>query len=552
MSSTAPSSLLDVEAATAGSRTPRQSRNSADEEDRLTTTDAESQLYQDARSYAGSSVPSLALPAHTPTGGPSSTMIPASTGAAAAMSTSASTATMRPITEQQNTHSGSSQSQQNSLPTPTSTMRGPSAAVPAIDPPTARAYSETTTTAHDQQHASDTASHVPGAIKASLFEETAGLVNRQAGTQAFLPQPAREENTLPSTAEHAATEHTLTDPNHEVLAPASNMQSGAQLAPAGSSGSDTASDSPERLDGDSKDKTTNSADDGHTTMHNSRAASTKAADDQRAAQSSSSASSLDANEKNTKEKRSGLFSSKKGKKHADGRADKKGKGGKSETGKDVDAKVRTEDDPELAHFTPEQKRIILAQVEMGNANKSATYADIYKFSTKFELLLDAIGLLAAIASGIVQPLMTVVFGNLTTAFVEFGTAVAYGQDTTGARGRLFHEVNKDALFLLYIGIGMFCTTYIYMASWIYTGETTTRRIREAYLRSVLRQNIGFFDSLGAGEVTTRITSDMHLIQEGISEKIPITAQFIATFFAGFIVGQWMSHTVNRVAKKRRH
>jgi ATP-binding cassette subfamily B (MDR/TAP) protein 1 len=54
---------------------------------------------------------------------------------------------------------------------------------------------------------------------------------------------------------------------------------------------------------------------------------------------------------------------------------------------------------------------------------------------------------------------------------------------------------------------------------------TTKRIREAYLRSVLRQNIGFFDTLGAGEVTTRITSDMHLIQEGISEKIPITAQF---------------------------
>ena len=79
---------------------------------------------------------------------------------------------------------------------------------------------------------------------------------------------------------------------------------------------------------------------------------------------------------------------------------------------------------------------------------------------------------------------------------------------------------------------------VFRADWIYrvyTGETTTRRIREAYLRAVLRQNIGFFDSLGAGEVTTRITSDMHLIQEGISEKIPITCQFISTFFAGFTV-----------------
>lgn len=70
---------------------------------------------------------------------------------------------------------------------------------------------------------------------------------------------------------------------------------------------------------------------------------------------------------------------------------------------------------------------------------------------------------------------------------------------------------------------------IYMFTWVMTGEKTSRRIREAYLRSILRQNIGFFDKIGAGEVTTRITSDIHLIQEGISEKIPITFQFIAQF-----------------------
>jgi ATP-binding cassette subfamily B (MDR/TAP) protein 1 len=125
--------------------------------------------------------------------------------------------------------------------------------------------------------------------------------------------------------------------------------------------------------------------------------------------------------------------------------------------------------------------------------------------------------------------MTVIFGNLTTAFTNFGAALASGQDTTAARDALNSEVAKDALYLVYIGIGMLATTYIYMYSWIYSGEMTTRRIREAYLRSVLRQNVAFFDKIGAGEVTTRITSDMHLIQEGISEKIPITFQFIAQF-----------------------
>lgn len=82
---------------------------------------------------------------------------------------------------------------------------------------------------------------------------------------------------------------------------------------------------------------------------------------------------------------------------------------------------------------------------------------------------------------------------------------------------------------------MFGATYIYMASWVFTGEVITRRIRQAYLKSVLRQDIAYFDLVGAGEVTTRIQSDIQLIQEGISDKLPISVMFIATFIAGFIV-----------------
>lgn len=72
-----------------------------------------------------------------------------------------------------------------------------------------------------------------------------------------------------------------------------------------------------------------------------------------------------------------------------------------------------------------------------------------------------------------------------------------------------------------------------MGTWIYTGEITTRRIRERYLQSVLRQNVAYFDKIGAGEVTTRIQTDMSLIQEGISDKIPITVMYVFVFFFFF-------------------
>ena len=43
-----------------------------------------------------------------------------------------------------------------------------------------------------------------------------------------------------------------------------------------------------------------------------------------------------------------------------------------------------------------------------------------------------------------------------------------------------------------------------------------------YLQAVLRQNIAFFDRLGAGEVTNRVSNDAELVREGISEKVRLS------------------------------
>lgn len=61
-------------------------------------------------------------------------------------------------------------------------------------------------------------------------------------------------------------------------------------------------------------------------------------------------------------------------------------------------------------------------------------------------------------------------------------------------------------------------------------------MREKYLAACLRQNIGFYDKLGAGEITTRITADTNLVQDGISEKVGLTLTAIATFATAFIIG----------------
>ena len=55
------------------------------------------------------------------------------------------------------------------------------------------------------------------------------------------------------------------------------------------------------------------------------------------------------------------------------------------------------------------------------------------------------------------------------------------------------------------------------------------------MEAVLRQNIGYFDKLGAGEITTRITADTNLVQDGISEKIALTLTAGSTFLTAFVI-----------------
>ncbi|KAG8689205.1 GTPase-activating protein [Ceratobasidium sp. 395] len=165
------------------------------------------------------------------------------------------------------------------------------------------------------------------------------------------------------------------------------------------------------------------------------------------------------------------------------------------------------------------------------------FSRLFRFSTPFELFLDAIGLVAAAAAGAAQPLMSLLFGRLTQSFVEF-TMATYSNDPARietAKNVFEKEAAKDALYLVLIGIGMFVCTFVYMYFWIYTGEVNSKRIRERYLQAVLRQDIAYFDNLGAGEVATRIQTDTHLVQQGISEKVPLVVSYLGAFFTGFIL-----------------
>lgn len=185
-----------------------------------------------------------------------------------------------------------------------------------------------------------------------------------------------------------------------------------------------------------------------------------------------------------------------------------------------------EDDGPFKHL-PEHERLILKrQLDLPATN--VNYMALYRYATRNDMIVLVLASVAAIIGGALMPMMTVLFGGLAGTFRSFLLGEISGS-------KFNSDLASFSLYFLYLAIGEFAMVYMATVGFVYAGEHVTSKIRERFLAAILRQNIAFFDELGAGEITTRITADTNLVQEGISEKVGLTLTAIATFVAAIVI-----------------
>ncbi|CAN6354488.1 unnamed protein product [Urochloa humidicola] len=149
---------------------------------------------------------------------------------------------------------------------------------------------------------------------------------------------------------------------------------------------------------------------------------------------------------------------------------------------------------------------------------------LFRFADGADAALMAAGTAGAVASGVAQPLMTLVFGEVVDAF------------GSGSRHDVLHRVSGVCLKFFYLAIGSWFACFLQVACWMITGERQAARIRGLYLGAVLRQDIAFFDKeITTGQLVERMSGDTILIQDAIGEKVGKFLQLIATFIGGFVV-----------------
>ncbi|KAJ8748666.1 hypothetical protein K2173_008111 [Erythroxylum novogranatense] len=151
------------------------------------------------------------------------------------------------------------------------------------------------------------------------------------------------------------------------------------------------------------------------------------------------------------------------------------------------------------------------------------FLKLFSFADSTDTMLMIIGTVGAIGNGLSLPIMTLILGEIVNSFGETQTNIV-------------HKVSKVSLKYVYLGVGAGVAAMLQVVCWMITGERQAARIRYIYLKTILRQDIGFFDKdTSTGEVIGRMSGDTLLIQDAIGEKVGKFLQLIATFLSGFII-----------------
>ncbi|TXG68236.1 hypothetical protein EZV62_003171 [Acer yangbiense] len=164
---------------------------------------------------------------------------------------------------------------------------------------------------------------------------------------------------------------------------------------------------------------------------------------------------------------------------------------------------------------------------------------LFKYSTKFDMVLVILGCIGAFINGGSLPWYSLLFGN----FVNKIGKESKNSDKT----QMMKEVEHICLVMTGLAAIVVVGAYLEITCWRLVGERSAQRIRTMYLRAVLRQDVGFFDTeVTTGDIMHGISSDVAQIQEVMGEKMAHFIHHIFTFICGYIVGFIQSWKVSLV------
>ncbi|XP_066999667.2 multidrug resistance protein homolog 49 [Anabrus simplex] len=181
-----------------------------------------------------------------------------------------------------------------------------------------------------------------------------------------------------------------------------------------------------------------------------------------------------------------------------------------------------------------------------------SYYQLFRYSTWQERTLVILGILLAVASGVLMPGFIILYGEFTTLLVERNmenatTSKTYLLELFGGGKKLDNTSGvtwREAMIQDAAGFGIgttvfsaaqFILDYLSIALLNSIALKQIGRIKKLFLQSVLRQDMSWYDTNNTADFASRMTGDLDKLQDGIGEKVGIFTYQMVAFFASIVV-----------------
>jgi len=166
---------------------------------------------------------------------------------------------------------------------------------------------------------------------------------------------------------------------------------------------------------------------------------------------------------------------------------------------------------------------------------------LFKFATPLDTFLILSGLLMAFICGSAMPIFTIFFGTVLQSFVAHATQVALEAEVTNGTtfesvdDGVFNTLTRFGYSMIVMSLPMWASAWIFVTCLNMAAARQVFRIRSQFLRSVLNQDISWYDTNTATDFASRMTEDLNKLQEGLGEKLGMLTFFMSTFIISMVV-----------------
>ncbi|KAI3799160.1 hypothetical protein L1987_34450 [Smallanthus sonchifolius] len=172
--------------------------------------------------------------------------------------------------------------------------------------------------------------------------------------------------------------------------------------------------------------------------------------------------------------------------------------------------------------------MIIKSTDTNKKVSNGSFRSIFMHADGADMFLMTLGVLAAVGDGIAMPTMLLI---TSTIMNNIGDSSSFSMDV------FTDKINENAVNLCYMAIGIWVACFLEGYCWARTAERQASRLRSTYLKAVLRQEVAYFDLnvTSTAEIITSVSSDSLVIQEVISEKVPMFLMNMSIFGGAYIV-----------------